>query len=339
MVTGEPFGTLPDGQNVRRITISGGGLTAKVLTYGAIIQDLRLDGHAPPLVLGYERLEDYLANVNYFGAVAGRHANRIRDGRFSIDGETYRIDPERPEAHGLHGGSGGYARRNWQLADAGRDFVTLALHDPDGTMGFPGTLDATCTYRLSDGGRISVVFEARTDRATLCNLAQHSYFNLDDGGEGTVLDHRLQIAADAYLPVDDALIPTGEIVPVAGTPFDFRNDRPIRHDGADGQMRYDHNFCLSPARVAMRPVAQLSGARSGVAMEVATTEPGLQFYAGHYTTPAAPGLEGRRYDAFSAICLEAQTWPDSPNQPDFAQAVLRPGETYRQETQFRLSRG
>lgn len=339
MASGEAFDTLPDGQAVRRITISGGGLTASVLTYGAIIQDLRLDGHAPPLVLGYERLADYLANVNYFGAVAGRHANRIREGRFILDGETYRIDPDRPEAHGLHGGSGSYARRNWQVADAGSDFVTLALHDPDGTMGFPGTLDATCTYRLSDGGRLCVVFEATTDRPTLCNLAQHSYFNLDDGGEGTVLDHRLRIAADSYLTVDDELIPTGEVATVAGTPFDFRTDRPIRREGPDGQVRYDHNFCLSRQRVALRPVARLSAARSGVVMDVATTEPGLQFYAGHYTAPASPGLAGRRYGAFSAICLEAQTWPDSPNHPGFAQAVLRPGETYRQETEFRLSRG
>jgi aldose 1-epimerase len=339
MNAGEEFGRLPGGETVCRIAISGGGLSASVLTYGAIIQDLRLDGHAPPLVLGYERLEHYLATVNFFGAVAGRHANRIREGRFSIDGETYRIDPEKPEAHGLHGGSCGYAHRNWSVADAGSDFVTLSLHDPDGTMGFPGTVEARCTYRLESPGTLSVLFEATTDRPTLCNLAQHSYFNLDDGGEGTVLDHRLRIAADAYLPVDAGLIPTGEIAPVAETPFDFREDRPIRHDEANGQVRYDHNFCLSPARTALRPVARLVGARSGVAMEVATTEPGLQFYAGHYTTPASPGLDGRRYDAFSAVCLEAQTWPDSPNHHAFPQSVLRPGETYRQETEFRFSRG
>lgn len=339
MTAGEAFGTLPDGETVRRITLSGGGLTAAVLTFGAVIQDLRLGGHAPPLVLGYERIEDYIANVNYFGAVAGRHANRIRGGRFAIDGEAYRIDPDRPEAHGLHGGSGGYARRNWRVAGAGPEYVTLTLHDADGAMGFPGTVEAACTYRLSESGTLSAVFEATTDRPTLCNLAQHSYFNLDDGGETEALDHSLRIAADAYLPVDADLIPTGEIAAVAGTPFDFRTDRPIRHVGANGQVRYDHNFCLSPERAALRPVARLAGARSGVAMDVATTEPGLQFYAGHYTTPASPGLDGRRYDAFSAICLEAQTWPDSPNHPGFPQAVLRPGETYRQETRFRFSRG
>ena len=339
MNAGEEFGRLPGGDTVRRIAISGGGLSASVLTYGAVIQDLRLDGHAPPLVLGYERLEHYLATVNYFGAVAGRHANRIRDGRFSIDGETYRIDPDKPEAHGLHGGSGGYAHRNWSVADAGSDFVTLSLHDPDGTMGFPGTVEARCTYRLQAPGTLSVLFEATTDRPTLCNLAQHSYFNLDDGGTSEVLDHRLRIAADAYLPVDAGLIPTGEIASVEGTPFDFRANRPIRHNGADGQLRYDHNFCLAAARETLRPVAWLAGARSGVAMEVATTEPGLQFYAGHYTTPVSPGLGGRRYDAFSAVCMEAQTWPDSPNHPAFPQAVLRPGETYRQETEFRFSQG
>ncbi len=331
------FGVAPGGEPVRRVTISGGGLTATFLSWGAVLQDLRLDGHAAPLTLGFERFEDYLKHINYFGAVAGRHANRIRDGRFTIDGAEYQIEPERPEAHGLHGGSGGYARRNWQIDDVGPDFLTLSLRDPDGTMGFPGTLDARCTYRLRAPGALSIVLSATTDRPTLCNLAHHAYFNLDDGGASDTLDHTLQIDADGYLPVDQELIPTGEVRPVADTVFDFRLPRRLGPaEGGEG-LRYDNNFCLSAGRGPLRQAAVARGAVSGVEMQVWTTEPGLQFYAGHHLGPESAGLGGRRYLPFSGLCLEAQIWPDSPNWRHFPQALLRPGEVYRQETEFRFS--
>jgi aldose 1-epimerase len=334
MRSDEIFGTTPDGEAVRRVTISSGGLTAKILTWGAIIQDLRLEGHEAPLTLGFEQFQDYLHYINYFGAVAGRHANRIRDGRFTIDGLGYEIEAGDPERNGLHGGSGGYARRNWTLADSGDDFVTLSLADADGTMGFPGALDVRCTYRVIAPATLSVTFTATTDRLTLCNLAQHAYFNLDDGGSTASSGHELVINADAYLPVDEALLPTGEVRAVEGTSFDFRKPREI--NPLSDAFRYDHNFCLSRRRGSLNRAAWAKGAKSGVEMEVWTTEPGLQFYAGHYVTPDGIGLDGRRYAPFAGFCLEAQTWPDSPNHADFPQAVLRPGETYRQVTEFRF---
>jgi aldose 1-epimerase len=338
MSAGEAFGTLASGETVRRMKLSGGGLTASILSFGAIIQDLRIDGHDAPLVLGYERLEDYLANINYFGAVAGRNANRLRDGRFSIDGREYRVDGP-PEAQGLHGGALTYARRDWSVVETAPDRVVLALRDPDGMMGFPGTLDVRCAYEVSGQGVFSVEFTATTDRPTLCNPTQHVYFNLDDGGASPILDHVLEIDADAYLPTDSTLIPTGEIRPVAGTPHDLRAPRRIAFEHAGGQLlRYDSNFCLARQRRPLTRAARATGARSGVGMEVWTTEPGLQFYAGHYILPSDAGLGGRAYAPFSGFCLEAQVWPDAPNHDDFPQAVLRPGEIYRQRTEFRFHR-
>ncbi len=332
----EAFGTTSEGETVGRVEIAGGGLTARVLTWGAIVQDLRLHGHDSPLVLGFERFEDYWVENNYFGAVAGRHANRIRDGRFEIDGEAYAIDGDAPERQGLHGGRIGYARRNWTVAAFGPDFVTLGLIDPDGTMGFPGTIEAKCTYRLREPGCLSVEMTATTDRPTLCNLAQHSYFNLEDGGRSDVLDHFLTIEADAFLPVDDAMIPTGEVRPVVETIHDFRRARTIRPPMDHDDFLYDHNFCLASARAAPRQVARAKAPTSGVEMTMWTTEPGIQFYAGHLIKPQRSGLDGRVYRKYAGFCLEAQTWPDSPNRPYFAQAVLRPGEEYHQVTEFRF---
>lgn len=332
----EEFGATEAGERVGLVRLSAGGLSASILSWGAVIQDLRLDGHVPPLVLGHDRPEDYHPNRRYFGALVGRHANRIRRGVFAIDGEAHAIEPANPEANGLHGGSLGYAHRNWTIEAHGGDFVTLSLADPDGWMGFPGTVSARCTYALEAEGTLSMRIEATTDRPTLCNLAQHSYFNLDDGGSSEALDHMLQIDADGYLPTDADLIPTGEMRQVRGTEFDFTNPRPIRRAGADGQVRYDENFCLAPQRRALARAAVARGARSGVEMEVWTTEPGVQLYAGHYIAPGVAGLDERSYGPFAGFCLEAQAWPDSPNHPDFPQAILRPGETYRQETQYRF---
>jgi aldose 1-epimerase len=333
---GQAFGTTDAGEPVLRLRLTGGGLTASILTWGAVIQDLRIDGHAAPLVLGYERLEDYVGDRRYFGALVGRNANRLRAGAFAIDGTAFAVEAARPEANGLHGGSQGYAHRNWSVEAEGPDFAVLSLADPDGTMGFPGTVTVRCTYRLAAPGTLSMALEATTDRPTLCNLAQHSYFNLDDGGESAALDHLLRIDADSYLPADAELIPTGEVRAVAGTDFDFRELRPIRREGADGQVRYDANFCLSSRRGPLKRAALARGPRSGVEMEVWTTEPGVQFYCGHYIEPDTRGLGERLYDRFAGFCLEAQSWPDSPNHAAFPQAILRPGETYRQQTDYRF---
>jgi aldose 1-epimerase len=334
----ELFGRTGDGEPVHRLRIAGGGLQASIITWGAVVQDLRLEGHRPPLVLGFESFDDYPAHSPYFGAIAGRYANRIREGRFAIDGRQYQADTNFLGKHLLHGGSKGIGKRVWSIAEHGADFVTLRLRDRDGEMGFPGNLDITCTYRLAPGGVLSIELSAVTDQPTLCNLAHHSYFNLDDGGSSEVLDHLLQIDAEAYLPVDEELIPTGEIAPVAGTDFDFSEARPIRREAGGRQVEYDHNWCLARSRQPLRRVARLSGSRSGVAMEVCTTEPGVQFYAGHKAARDAAGLDGRQYRAFAGVCLEPQVWPDSPNHPDFPQAVLRPGEVYRQTTQYRFAK-
>lgn len=335
----EVFGTTSDGKTVHRLRLSGGGLTAHVMTWGAVVQQLFLDGHEAPLVLGYERFDDYPAHSPYFGAIAGRYANRIRDGRFNLDGTVFEADRNFLGKHLLHGGAQGVGKRVWTIESWSESSVTLVLKDPDGTMGFPGTLDLRCTYRLHSPAVLGIEMTGETDRTTLCNLAHHSYFNLDDGGTSDCLDHRVTMAADAYLPVDDELIPSGIVEPVASTAFDFTKPRPVRMEEGGRQVVYDHNFCLSASRGPMRQAAGVLGARSGVAMEVWTTEPGLQFYAGHKLADNAPGLGGRRYGPHSGFCMEPQIWPDSPNRAYFPQAVLQPGETYRQITEYRFSKG
>jgi aldose 1-epimerase len=336
---GELFGTTPQGEPVQRFTIRGGGLTAKIINWATAVQDLRLDGHDAPLVLGFEQFADYPPFSPYFGATAGRYANRIGGGRFTISGKHYQADTNFLGKHTLHGGTKGYGKRVWDVSLHGEDFVTLALHSPDGDMGFPGAIDVSCTYRLKIPGTLSIEFTATSDEPTLCNLAHHSYFNLDDGGSGDILDHRLMINASAYLPVDDELIPTGVVQPVAATPFDFRQARPIRWQEGGEQIVYDHNFCLASARGPLRQAVWAQGARSGVEMEVWTTEPGVQFYAGHKVAREQEGLEGRLYQPHAGFCLEPQVWPDSPNHQHFPQAVLWPGEIYRQTTEYRFKLG
>ncbi|MCV3240847.1 aldose epimerase family protein [Mesorhizobium sp. ZC-5] len=331
---GELFGTTEEGEAVQRFAISGGGLGANIMTWGAVLQDLRLAGHEAPLVLGFERFDDYPAHSPYFGAAAGRYANRIHDGKFTIAGQRFQANTNFLGRHTLHGGAHGFGTRVWDVALHGRDYVTFSLHSADGDMGFPGAIDVTCTYRLKIPGTLSVEFTATTDEPTLCNLAHHSYFNLDDGGSGDILDHRMMLNAGAYLPVDDELIPTGVVQPVDGTAFDFRQARPIRTEGE--QLPYDHNFCLAAARGPLHQAAWVQGAASGVEMEVWTTESGVQFYAGQNVARDAAGHGGRRYKAHAGFCLEPQVWPDSPNRPYFPQAVLWPGEIYRQTTEYRF---
>lgn len=333
----EIFGHLPDGEAVRRVTISGGGLTAKVLSWGAVIQDLRLEGHAPPLVLGFEDFAPYPQHSPYFGATPGRCANRIDAGRLAIDGETFRLECNEKGVNHLHGGSDGIGRRNWRIADQGPDHVTLAIRDPAGRAGYPGNCDVTCSYRLHGEGVLSVVYQATADAPTPVNLCQHSYFILD-GGEDA-LGHEIRIAAEHYLPVDDRLIPTGELHPVAGTPFDLRAFTPMRRQVEPGGVAFDHNFCLSATRTAKRAVAAVRSPASGLSLNVLTTEPGVQFYTGSKLDVPVAGLEGRRYRRFAGFCLETQLWPDAVNHPSFPDAILRPGAVLRQETDYVFAGG
>jgi aldose 1-epimerase len=334
--TGEVFGKGPDGEEVRRVHLAGGGLRASVLTWGAIIQDLRLDGHAPPLVLGFENFDDYLRHSPYFGATAGRCANRIANGRITIDGQVYQLERNEAGVTHLHGGKKGIANRNWTIVEQSESRVVLRITDPDGQAGYPGNATITSTYELRDGGCLSVTYETVTDRPTVANVCQHSYFNLD--GEATADQHQIRILADSYLPTDERQIPAGGPKPVTGTPFDLRDMKPMLQMAGGERVLYDHNFCLSPQRVEKRLVAQVLSPMSGVSLKVFTTEPGLQFYAGFKMDIPVPGLEGRRYPPMAGFCLETQIWPDAINQPGFPDAVLRPGEVLRQETDYVFSK-
>lgn len=329
----EQFGRTNAGETVHRITLTGGGLTARIMTWGATLQELWLEGHSAPLTLGFPDFASYPLHSPYFGATPGRYANRIADGKFSIDGIEYQLECNEKGMTHLHGGSQGIARRIWTPGAHGTDFAEFSILDPDGQSGYPGNCRITVRYELGDGGKLSVTYTSETDRATIVNIAQHSYFNLDGGD--SILDHELMIAADHYLPTDARQIPTGEIAPVEGTDFDFREMRPIRHLDADGkQVGYDHNFCLAGERGPVRSVVLARSLHSGVALEVRSTEPGVQFYTGFKISPSVPGLSGKPYGACAGFCLETQVWPDSPNHAAFPQAVLRPGETLVQHTDY-----
>lgn len=328
------FGRTAQGEVVERVRLAGGGLVGHVITWGAALQDLRLAGHEPPLVLGFGEFAHYPAHSPYFGATAGRCANRIAGGRFAIDGTEWRTDANFLGKHTLHGGSRGVGKRNWRIVSIEPHRVVLALADPDKAMGFPGTCRFEVEYELKEGGLLEIAITGETTAPTPVNLAHHSYFNLDGGAD--ILDHRLRIEAQAFLPVDDELIPTGEVRLVAGTPFDFRLSRPI---GLTAPATvHDHNFCLAAARGPLREAAETTSDRSGVTMTVLTTEPGIQFYAGHKLNTPVAGLGGRPYGAFAGLCLEPQVWPDSMHHRHFPQAILRPGETYRQLTQYRFEK-
>lgn len=327
----EPFAIMPDGQAVDRVTLVGGGLTASVITYGAVLQDLRLEGHDAPLVLGFSEFAHYLTHSPHFGATAGRYANRIRDGHLELDGTTYQLDRNFLGEHHLHGGANGAGKQVWQITDHSALHSTLTLDLPDGHMGFPGNLTVDVTFTLEADGVLDIQISATADALTLCNFAHHSYFTLDS--EHSTAEHLLTVDADQYLPVDEKLIPIGEIRPVAGTPFDFKTASPI------GQaFPIDHNFCLSDSRTDLRKVAVLQSEASGVVMECRTTEPGLQIYDGAKIDIPLPGLHGHPMSACAGIAMEPQVWPDANHHDGFPSAILRPGETYEQHTQYVFSR-
>ena len=323
----EPFGRLQDGTKVDCISIAGGGISARVLNYGATLQDLRMDGVTHPLVLGSPTLEPYLDGMTYFGAVVGRFANRIAGGSFELEGTSYQIPVNWLDLHALHGGKIGTGQKVWRMTEHTGDRLRLEMTLPDGDMGFPGRLTAVVTYALPGNGVLDINIHAMTDAATPCSFAHHSYFNLD--GSPDITDHELRILAEDYLPVDEELIPTGEVAHVEATDFDFRTAVPV------GRRGLDHNFCLSKVTQPIRAVAELRSKTSGIAMAVETTEPGLQVYDGAYIPAAGlPGLDGRRYGPFAGIAMETQSWPDAPNRPDFPAAILRPGESYDHRVRY-----
>jgi aldose 1-epimerase len=332
-----PFGTMPNGTPVEAVMITAGALSATVITFGAVIQDIRLEGVAHPLVLGFPTLEGYLRNPNYFGAVAGRYANRIAGGHFALDGTLIQLQ-QNEGVNQLHGGADGFGTRVWTLLRWDASSVTLGLVDEAGTNGYPGTLTVELIYSIKAPATLRTSIRATTDAPTIVNLAQHSYFNL--AGHGDILGHELTIPAETYLPIDAGKIPTGERRPVTGTDFDFRAPRPIGKGDGDIVDTYDHNLIVTDAKTETpHLLARLVSPESGVALDVQSTEPGVQFYSGHMITVADAGINGEVYGANSGLCLEPQLFPDSPNQPGFPSAVLRPGEVYCQETLFAFSRG
>lgn len=329
------FGALPDGTQIDEVNIQADGISASIISWGAVIRNVCLDG-SHSVVLGFDRLEHYLVHSPYFGALVGRYANRIAHGRFDLDGATYQLSLNEGGRTHLHGGPQGFAHQPWQIDDLAEDMVSLRLLSPDGAEGYPGQVDVTCRYQLA-GRRLIVALEGRTDRPTILNLAGHSYFNLE--GTGDTLGHLLEIPATHYTPTNEWLIPTGEIAAVENTPLDFREARPVLHLIQGRRFAYDHNFIIGTApSPEPRFAARLTGPVTGIRLEVWSTEPGLQFYDGGKLNVPVPGLNGRTYGPNAGLCLEAQRFPDAINHANFGNVILRPGETYRQVTEYRFSR-
>ncbi len=345
------FGALADGTAIESVTLtSRSGVTARVITLGATLQSLLVpdrDGRADDIVLGYDTAAEYLANPQYFGATVGRFANRIAGGRFSLDGREHRLETNDGANH-LHGGIRGLDKRVWTIRAVSNGpvaSVTLTYRSPDGEGGYPGTVDATVTYALSDSGELTILHEATTDRPTIVNITNHSLFNLaGERAREDAMGQLLTMHAQAYTPVDAALIPTGELRPVAGTAFDFRTPVAIGariRDGDDEQVRigrgYDHNFVITGAAGEMRPVLRLEDPRSGRVMEMSANMPGLQFYSGNFLNGTAIGKAGRVYRQGDGLAFEPQYFPDAPNQAAFPSARLDPGQRFVNRMVLRFS--
>ncbi len=348
-ITSEPFGHTPAGAAVQLYTLRNRhGMQARIMTYGGIIVSLTApdrEGHYADVVLGYDSLADYLkGNSAYFGAMIGRYGNRIAHGRFELDGVTYKLATNNgPNA--LHGGLVGFDKVVWKVAKA-----AVGAHGPeleltylsrDGEEGYPGNLKVKATYTLMEDDSLRLEYEAVTDKDTVVNLTQHSYFNLR--GHGDILGHVLQIPASRFTPVDDTLIPTGELRSVAGTPFDFRQPTAIgaRINTPDEQLTngkgYDHNWVLDKAPGALTIVASVYERETGRVLEVFSTEPAVQFYSGNFLDGTSVGKGGWAYARHDGLALEPQHYPDSPNHADFPSVVLKPGQTYRNTIMYKFS--
>jgi aldose 1-epimerase len=325
-----------EGAPVVEVTIaSKAGATAKILSWGAVLRDLVVPSRDGPrhVVLGLNSMPDYIAHSPSFGAVPGRFANRIANGRFTLDGHEYQLDRKPGEKHTLHGGPRGFGKKIWKVAEHDSSSVMLTLRSPDGDMGFPGDLTATCVYTMVEPATLRVALSAVCDKPTVINLTHHAYFNLD--GSANVLDHQLMLNSEFYTPSDSELIPTGEILAVAGTPFDFRRQRPV---GNPAGQTYDTNFVIAPepGPDGLAHAATLRSALSGLTLEMHTTEPGVQVYDSAKLNCPVDGLDGAHYGPHAGLCLEPQVFPDSPNRRHFPNCVLRPDAEYRHLTEFRF---
>lgn len=345
----EAFGTTPQGSPVELYTFTNAhGLEVRAITFGGIIVSLKVpdkSGHLDDVTLGYDSLAGYIENPTYFGAIIGRYGNRIAGAKFPLDGKTYSLAANNGP-NSLHGGIRGFHKVIWKaepFQNAHGTGLVFTYTSKDGEEGFPGNLNVKVTYTLTDKDELIFDYEATTDKATPVNLTQHTYFNLAGEGHGDILGHHVKLNAEKFTPVDKTLIPTGELRPVKGTPFDFTQATAIgaRINDKDEQIvlgkGYDHNFVLHRNGSGLELTARVHEPGSGRVMEVYTTEPGVQFYSGNFLDGTLTGKKGHVYKQRYGFCLETQHFPDSPNQPSFPSAILRPGQTYRSQTVYKFS--
>ena len=335
----EPFGKTPEGEQVELYTLANkNGLRVKIMTYGATITSVETpgrDGRTENIILALDSLDNYIKGHPYLGSTVGRFANRIAKGKFSIEGKEYTLATNNDANH-LHGGEKGFDKAVWKAEEIkGDNFVGLKFThiSPDGDEGYPGKLTAVVTYSLTNDNELRMEYEAETDKPTVLNLTNHTYWNLAGGGNGDVLEHSLTLNADRYLPVDKGLIPTGEMKPVEGTPMDFT--KPMAIGSRIGQVGsgYDHCYVLNKSEGSAEPtlVAKITEPTSGRVMEIFTTQPGVQLYTGNFLDGKLSG-GGKAFKKHYAFCLETQHYPDSPNRPEFPTTLLRPGEKYHHTT-------
>jgi aldose 1-epimerase len=339
-VTKADWGKTADGTLVQIYTLSDHDLTVRITTFGARVVSIEApdrSGKMGDVVLGYDNLGQYESDTTYFGSIVGRYGNRIAKGTFTIDGKTYHV-PVNNNGNALHGGPAGFSGKVWAGKEV-PDGVEMTLVSPDGDMGFPGTLTARVRYTV-EGKSLKINYIATTTKPTVANLTNHSYFNLAGDGKGTILDEVMMIPADRYTPVDATQIPTGELAPVGGTPFDFRKPIAIgaRINDTNEQLKigggYDHNWVLNGAGGSLHLAAKAYDPTSGRTLTVTTTQPGVQFYSGNFLDGSKTGKFGVTYQKYAGFCLETQHFPDAPNHPKFASTLLKPGETMLSETVF-----
>jgi aldose 1-epimerase len=343
----EDYGTTSDGEKVAQYTLTKeNGMEVKIITYGGRITSLKApnkNGEFENVVLGFDSLEQYTKDNPFFGALIGRFGNRIANGKFTLDGEEYTLAQNDGQNH-LHGGEKGFDKVVWTVDNASANSLSLSYISEDMEEGYPGTLETKVVYTLTEDNALEVNYNATTDKKTVINLTQHAYFNLSGDFSETILDHKIEIDADEFLPVNETLIPTGELKEVTGTPFDFREAKTVEQHIEEKNQQlergkgYDHNWVLNEQDTGMRFAASAYHEESGRMLEVHTNEPGIQFYSGNFLDGTLPQADGEgTYGHRSGFCLETQHYPDSPNQEGFPSVVLEPGETYSSKTSFKFS--